>query len=74
MCDWQKVPPWWRCPNLNENLASFTGLIKENEEHKHRRKFDPQELKLLVGEASNHFDELQQQNLHLLLMKSFRTC
>lgn len=35
----------------------------KNDQCKHKSKLDPDELKMLVREANNHLDELQQQNL-----------
>lgn len=37
----------------------------ERDQHKNKRKFDQEKLKLLVGEANNHFDELQEQNFSI---------
>lgn len=41
----------------------------ENDHGECKRKFDPVELKVLVEESNNHFDELQQQNKKKLLQE-----
>lgn len=53
---------WWKF-HLNECFVCFTDVMKnlENEQHKQSRKLDPEVIKL--WEASNHFDEVQKQNV-----------
>lgn len=46
---------------LHVSLVSVTEGL-EKDQHELSRKFDLRELKRLVGEVNNHFDELQQRN------------
>lgn len=45
------------CTSVTESL--------KNHQQKCKRKFNPEELKLLMGEANNHFDKLQERNLSI---------
>lgn len=55
---------------LHVSLVSVLESL-ENEQCKGTRKSDQEELKLLVGEANYHFDELEQQNLSITGKKHF---
>lgn len=48
---------------LHVTLVSVMESV-ENDQREHRRKFDPEELKQLVGKANNHFKKPQHQNLN----------